>query len=66
MLIIASSPASVLRTSLLQEDAALCDHNRNIAIYVALPMLVDEGYRNISIGDALPEGYAENAWTGFC
>ena len=54
-------------TFFLQEDAAFCYYNRNIAIDVALAVVIHEGNGNVRINDALSQRDAEDAWRfGFC
>jgi len=54
-------------TFFFQEDAAFCDHNWDVAIYVALAMFVEQGYGDIGVGYACDEGYTEDAlWYSFC
>jgi hypothetical protein len=54
-------------TFLFQVDTALRDYNRNVTVDVALPVFVEQRYRNVCIGYALDEGYTEDAWErGLC
>jgi hypothetical protein len=47
------------RTLLLQEDAAFGNNDWDVAIYVALAMLIDEGDGHICICYTLAKGHAE-------
>lgn len=51
-------------TLFLQEDTALCDDNGDIAVDIALAVLVEERDCDIGIGDALDEGNAKDAREG--
>lgn len=53
--------ARELRTFFLQEDTAFCHHYRDVAVDVALSIIVDEGDRNVRVCDALAQRDAENA-----
>lgn len=49
-------------TLFLQVHAAFRDHDRYVAVYVALSMLVKQGYCDVRVGYALNEGYSEDTW----
>lgn len=51
-------------TLFFKEYTALCNYNRDVAIDVALAMLVEERYGDIRIGYALNEGDAKYAREG--
>lgn len=51
-------------TLFLQEDTALCDDNGDVAVDIALTVLVEERDCDIGIGDALDEGNAKDAGEG--
>jgi hypothetical protein len=46
---------------LLEEDAAFRDDDGYISINIALSILVDQGYSNIGVRYAVPQGHAEDA-----
>lgn len=54
-------------TLLFQENAALCYHDRDVAVNVALAVVVHQGNGNIRVDYALAQRDTENSlWFGFC
>lgn len=49
------------RTFFLQENAALCDNDGNIAVDVALTFFVEEGDRDVGVLDAVLKRHPEDA-----
>lgn len=57
----------VAPTLLFQKHSAFCNHYRDIAVNVALAVVVDERNGDICVNDALSQWYAEDAlWFRFC
>jgi hypothetical protein len=50
---------AVIRTSLLQEHSTLGDYDGNIAVYIALAILIDKRDGDVGIRDALAKRDAE-------
>lgn len=50
-----------LPTFFFQEDAAFCNHDRNVAVNVALALIVKEGNGNVGVTDRGVQRDAKNA-----
>ena len=54
-----------IRTLFLQENTTFGNHDGDVAVNVAFPILVDKGYRNIGVLDAIAKGDAKDSFGRF-